>query len=126
MLDNNEKGSQMKTISLIKVTAIVVSVAFASNFVNAEEKVIDVIEKTPTDVTEVANQLSFPALIEALDSDKNGMLSQAEASADQSKLLQDEFSKMDVNQDKQIDEAEFNDYLAQVKTKISDVAKHGI
>ena len=113
----------MKNVSLFKVTAMVVTVAFASSFVNAEDKISKVVEKTQSDVVEVAKQLNFPALIEELDSDKNGMLSQTEVSANQSKLLQEEFNKMDVNQDKQIDEAEFNSYLGEVKDKATDLAK---
>ena len=113
----------MKNVSLFKITAMVVTVAFASSFVNAEDKISKVVEKVESDVVEVSKQLNFPALIEELDSDKNGMLSQSEVSANQSKLLQEEFNKMDVNQDKQIDEAEFNSYLAEVKDKATDIAK---
>jgi len=113
----------MKNVSLFKVTAMVVTVAFASSFVNAEDKISKVVEKVESDVVEVSKQLNFPALIEELDSDKNGMLSQSEVSANQSKLLQEEFNKMDVNQDKQIDEAEFNSYLAEVKDKATAIAK---
>jgi len=116
----------MKNVSLFKVTAMVVSVAFASSFVNAEEKVNKAIEKAQSDVAELAQQLKFSALIEKLDSDKNGMLSQSEVSVHKSQLLDEAFTKMDVNQDKQIDEAEYNNYLAQVKNKIIDVVKNEI
>ena len=110
----------MKNVSLFKVTAMVISVAFASNFVNAEDKII---EKTQSEAVASAEQLNFSALIAKLDSDKNGMLSQDEASVDKSQLLNVEFSKMDVNQDKQIDEAEFNRYLVEVNAKTTDLAK---
>ncbi len=110
----------MKNVSLFKVTAMVVTVAFASNFVNAEDK----IEKSQADVVDVAQQLSFSALIEKLDSDKNGMLSQAEVSANQTQLLHEIFNKVDINQDKQIDEAEFNTYLAAVKARATLVVKN--
>ena len=116
----------MKNVSLFNVTVMVITVAFASNFVNAEDKVSKTIEKTQSDaaeVVEVAKQLTFPALIEALDSDKDGMLSQAEVSVDKNQLLQEEFTKIDVNQDKQIDEVEFNNYLAAVQNKAVTVAK---
>ena len=124
----------MKNISLFNVTAIVIIIAFASSFVSAEDKVNKGIEKTQSDVAEVvevAKQLNFPALIETLDTDKNGILSQAEVSADQNQLLQEEFTKIDVNQDKQIDEAEFNNYVAvikdkAVKNKAVNVVKSGI
>ena len=113
----------MKNVSLMKITAmvVVVTVALASNFVNAEDKVNKTIAKAQSDVAELAKQLKFSSLIEKLDSDKNGMLSQTEVSTNQSQLLHDEFNKMDVNQDKQIDEAEFNSYFAEVKAKATDV-----
>lgn len=110
----------MKNVSLFKVTAMVISVAFASSFVNAEDKIT---EKAKSEVATSAEQLNFSALIAKLDSDKNGMLSQEEASVDQSQLLNVEFNKMDVNQDKQIDEAEFNRYLVEVNAKTPDLAK---
>jgi len=114
----------MKNVSLFKVTAMVVTVAFASSFVNAEDKISKEIEKAQSDVVEVAKQLNFPALIEKLDSDKNGMLSHTEVSANKSQLFHEEFNKMDINQDKQIDEAEFNSYLVKAKDKASDAVKN--
>ncbi len=116
----------MKNVSLFKVTAMVVSVAFASSFVNAEDKINKAIEKVQSDVAELAQQLEFSNLIEKLDSDKNGMLSQSEVSTQQSQLLHDVFNKIDINQDKQIDEAEYNNYLAQVKSETVDVVKNEI
>ncbi|MCW8833867.1 MAG: hypothetical protein OQK09_13015 [Colwellia sp.] len=110
----------MKNVSLFKVTAMVITVAFASSFVNAEDKVI---EKSQADAIGSAKQPTFSTLIEKLDTDKNGMLSQAEVSANKNQLLHKEFNKMDANQDQQIDEAEFNNYLAKVKNKTADLAK---
>lgn len=110
----------MKNVSLFKITAMVITVAFASSFVNAEDKIV---EKAQSEIVASAEQLSFSALIAKLDSDKNGMLSQEEASVDQSQLLNVEFNKVDVNQDKQIDEAEFNRYLVEVNAKTPDLAK---
>lgn len=116
----------MKNISLIKVTVMVISVGFASNFVNAEDKINKTVDKAQVDIAktvEEAEQIKFSDLLEELDSDKNGMLSQAEASADQNKILQDEFKRMDVNKDKQIDELEFNNYIAEVQNKVADLAR---
>jgi len=110
----------MKNVSLFKITAMVITVAFASSFVNAEDKIV---EKAQSEIVASAEQLSFSALIAKLDSDKNGMLSQDEAAVDQSQLLNVEFNKVDVNQDKQIDEAEFNRYLVEVNAKTPDLAK---
>lgn len=110
----------MKNVSLFKVSAMVITVGFASSFVNAEDKNI---EEVQSEVVTSAEQLNFSALIAKLDSNKNGMLSQDEASVDQSLLLNVEFDKMDVNQDKEIDEAEFNRYLVEVNAKTTDLAK---
>lgn len=110
----------MKNISLFKVTTMVIAVAFASSFVNAEDKVV---EKTSADAVKSAKQPSFSSLIEKLDTDKNGTLSEAEVAANQNQRLHKAFSKMDANQDKQIDEAEFNNYLTKAKGKTANLAK---
>lgn len=110
----------MKNVSLVKVTAMVITVTFVSNFVNAKDKII---EKAQSEVVTSVEQLNFSALIAKLDSDKNSMLSQKEASVAQNQLLNREFSKIDINQDKQIDEAEFNRYLVAVNAKTPDLAK---
>jgi hypothetical protein len=126
LLDKHLKGPQMKNISLIKVTAIVITVGFASNFVYAENKVDKAIDKVQTDVAEIveeAKQVNFPDLLKELDSDKNSKLSQTEVSADKNTILQEEFNKMDLNKDKQIDELEFNSYITEVQNKITDLAK---
>jgi hypothetical protein len=125
----------MKNISLMKVTAmvVVVTVALASSFVNAEdklskavEKVDKVIEQSQSDLAELAKELKFSTLLENLDSDKNGMLNQAEVSSNQSQLLHKEFTKMDVNQDNEIDEAEYNTYLSDIKEKAAALVKSAI
>jgi len=123
----------MKNISLLKITAMVVTAALASNFVNADDKLDTAITKAQSDIEkatesaeEAVKQLDFSVLIEKLDADENGMLSEAEVSANQSQLLHQEFNKMDTNQDKQIDEAEYNSYLAQVNDKASDIIKNVI
>ena len=113
----------MKNISLFKVTAIVITAALASNFVSAEDKITDLVEQSQSDMVKVEKQVSFTTLIEHLDGDQNGMLSQDEVAVSQNKLLQEYFSNIDVNQDQQIDEAEFNSYLAEVKDKSPSVAK---
>ncbi len=110
----------MKNVSLFKTTVMVVTVAFASSFVNAKDKT----ETSQAEVVELAQQQSFSALVETLDSDKNGMLSQAEVSTNPKQFLLKEFSKIDVNQDEQIDEAEFNTYLTAIKGKTIVVVKN--
>ncbi|GAA6173575.1 hypothetical protein NBRC116592_32450 [Colwellia sp. KU-HH00111] len=110
----------MKNVSLFKVSALVITIAFASSFVKAEDKIT---EKAQSTLTKPAKLSSFSGLIAAFDQDKNGILSQNEAAADQNHLLNVEFNKIDANQDKQIDEAEFNNYLEEVNGKITDLAK---
>lgn len=119
----------MKNVSLFKVSAMVVSVAFASSFVNADDKVSKTMESVQTglaEVGEVGKQMSFPDLLEALDGDNDAMLSEAEVSAEHSQFLQEEFTKIDANQDKNIDEEEFNNYFAATNEKSVNVAKRKI
>lgn len=119
----------MKNVSLFKVSAMVVSVAFASSFVNASDTVGKVMENSQTDVAQVietGKQMSFPSLLEALDNNNDAMLSETEVSVEHSKFLQDEFAKIDANQDKNIDEDEFNNYFASVDSKSIKVAKRKI
>ena len=89
----------MKKINLLPVTALVITAAFTSSFVSAEN--------------EIGLALSFPALIAELDSDANGMLGQDEVAASSHTVLQEAFSNIDTNQDQQIDNAEFNAFLQQ-------------
>jgi len=120
LLGNNIRGSQMKNTNLLNTTVMVIAVAFASSFVNADDKITQTIEKTQTKVVE---HLEFSILIEKLDSDKNGMLSETEAHSNKSQSLHIQFEKMDSNQDKQIDEAEYNSYLTAVKDDASSAVK---
>jgi len=112
----------MKNINLLKVTAIVITAALASNFVNAEDKISTTIEASQPEVAKIEQQLSFPALITELDGDANGMLSQDEVAVSHLTFLQEEFNTIDANQDSQIEEAEFNSFIAQLKNKVSDMA----
>lgn len=116
----------MKNVSLFKVSAMVVSIALVSSYVNANEKVSETMENVQagvTEMTETATQQSFPTLLAALDSDNDSMLSEAEVSVEHSQFLQEEFSKIDANQDKNIDEEEFNIYFASVDNTSVKVAK---
>jgi Ca2+-binding EF-hand superfamily protein len=113
----------MKNISLFKVTAMVITAALASSLVNAEDKVTETIEKSQPEMVKVEQELSFPGLIAKVDSDQNGMLSLEELTATQNKVLQAEFTNIDANQDQQIDEAEFNSFIAEIKDKATNIAK---
>ena len=87
--------------------------AFASSFVQAEDKL----------VTAQNEQVKFSELITKLDSDKNGLLSQPEAQASKNKVLQGNFKKMDLNNDEQISEQEFNDFLALMESQKTQFTK---
>jgi Ca2+-binding EF-hand superfamily protein len=108
----------MNNVSLTKVTVAVVFAALASNFVMANGDVKALSAKATPVKTE---QVSFSQLINKLDSDKNGLLSQAEVLASESKLLLTEFTKMDTDGDSQISEEEFNQYIAQAKNVVPAV-----
>ncbi|MBU2923838.1 hypothetical protein Q4506_15425 [Colwellia sp. 4_MG-2023] len=112
----------MKNINLFKVTVMVITAALASNFVNAEDKISTAIESSQPTMAKVEQQLSFPALITELDGDANGMLSQDEVAVSHLTFLQEEFNNIDANQDGQIEEAEFNSFIAQLKDKVTDMA----
>ncbi|MDO6488275.1 hypothetical protein Q4503_11220 [Colwellia sp. 6_MG-2023] len=109
----------MKNINLFKVTVMVITAALASNFVNAEDKLSATVENAQP---KIEQQLSFPALIAELDGDANGMLSQDEVAVSHLTFLQEEFNNIDANQDSQIEETEFNSFIAQLKKKVSDMA----
>lgn len=115
----------MKKISLVKVTGFVITAAFASNFVNAQDK-IEInksAESVQSDVIQVEKEISFPKLIKTLDTNKNGKLSESEVSAKHINVLQGIFTKVDANQDKEIDEAEFNLYFVDIKSNTVNIAK---
>ena len=93
----------MKNISLIKISSIVAIAALASNFVNANDEVLD------TPVTPV--QVSFSSLVGDLDKDGNGFLEHSEVLDSDNETLKEMFSKIDLNSDSKIGEDEFNNYL---------------
>jgi len=117
----------MEDISLKKVTAVVSICIMGSYLANASEN--DLTAKAETtkapitttainkvelvDSTESLKQ--FGHLVEKYDIDKNGLLSKAEIKASQSDKLQNNFADIDVNTDASISEAEFVQYLTQVK-----------
>lgn len=121
-LDTNKKDYPMKKISLIKVTGFVITAAFASNFVSAEEKVNKVIEKVQSEALQSEDKLNFSELIASLDTNKNGKLSEDEVAVKKNNILQEAFTKIDINQDKEIDEAEYNLYFADIKGSVINLA----
>jgi len=104
----------MKNISLINVSILVVTAAFVSNFVNAEDK-----------LTKSKNeQVKYSDLIANLDTDKNGLLSQTETLASKNKVLQGTFKKIDLNGDEQISEQEFNHFVTLKNSKEALITKN--
>jgi len=109
----------MKTFNLFKLTTVVIIVTLASSFINADDSFNTTMQITETEMIQIEEQVSFSALVDALDTDQDGMLSPAEVSASQSELFQQEFTNIDTNQDQQIDKAEFDFYLSEVKRKVT-------
>ena len=98
----------MNNVSLMKVTGLVLVVAFASTLVNANEK-------PKTTVSTVSQLVDEKELFTPLDTDKNGLLSKKEVLESSNTLLQKEFDKIDVNSDSDISQEEFKVYLSKVK-----------
>lgn len=112
----------MKTISLKKVTAVVLTcVVGSSYFANANETDAKLMEKTDAKVAKVKvisekkAASKFAMLVKKFDLDKDGLLSKVEIETSKSEKLLALFSKIDTNTDSGISEAEFNQYIAQVK-----------
>jgi len=126
------KDKTMEDISLKKVTAVVSICIMGSYLANANEN--DLIAEAETTKAPVAtiskatttidkaelvesekNLKQFSHLVEKYDVDKNGLLSEAEVKASQSDKLQNHFADIDANTDASISEAEFKQYITQVK-----------
>ncbi|MDO6447188.1 hypothetical protein Q4493_15560 [Colwellia sp. 1_MG-2023] len=115
----------MNTISLKKVTAVVLTCAIGSYVANANEGDAKLDVKTNVEaavktsevamISESKTPSKFAMLVEKFDLDKDGLLSKAEILSSKSEKLVKLFAKMDLNTDAGISEAEFNQYIAQVK-----------
>jgi len=110
---NNIKGHKMKNISLINVSMIVVAATLASSFVSADDQL----------TSQLNGQVEYAELIASLDSDNDGLLSQAEIITSKVKVLPDAFDKIDLNNDEKISEKEFNDFLVNINAKKVVVTK---
>jgi len=104
----------MKNVSLIKITSLGIIAILVSSFVNAGGDIQPSVKQYQP---KLLPQIEFSDLIEKLDSDKNGSLSEKELISTQSQLLTEEFKKMDINKDSQIDHAEYNIYLVEINDK---------
>ncbi|MDG1751491.1 MAG: hypothetical protein P8I03_07510 [Thalassotalea sp.] len=115
----------MEAISLKKVTAVVLTCVIGSYFASASaddaklEVKTDVSSDVKADVVKVISEAKTPSkfamLVEKFDLDKDGLLSKAEIESSKSEKLLTVFSKIDLNTDSGISEAEFNQYIAKVK-----------
>lgn len=107
----------MKKISLKKITAIVVTCTIGSYIANASENELTTEIKAVTEqVTAPDNTLNkFRTLVKQFDLDKDGLLSKAEVNLSKLDQLITHFTDIDLNTDLDINEAEFNQYIAQVK-----------
>jgi len=91
-----------------------------SSFVNAGADIQQSVEQSQPKLVE---QIEFSDLLEQLDSDKNGSLSEKELRSTQGQLLPEKFKKMDINKDSQLDDEEYNIYLVEINGNLSDVVK---
>ncbi|ARD43767.1 hypothetical protein [Colwellia sp. PAMC 21821] len=106
----NQKDSGMNNISLKKLSITVVLASLASNLVFAHN------DNNKKLSNEVVPASSFSQLVTDYDTDDNNTLSAAEL-AENDKLTK-AFNLIDINDDKEINEKEFNQYLANIKKSL--------
>lgn len=102
----------MNNVSLVKVTLGVAFAAVATFIVNANEispVAIDVKNEVAAEAAVSMQSPSFTELLSTFDTDENGALSESELS---SSALQSDFSSIDTDGDTNINEDEFNAYVA--------------
>ena len=88
----------------MKMSSIVIVAALAANIVSANE-----------DITTTSKNPAFVALLDQLDTDKNGLLDRSEVLTSKNTTLKETFNKIDSNNNAQISEEEFNQFSLQVK-----------
>lgn len=106
----NQKDSGMNNISLKKLSITVILASLASNLVFAHN------DNNKAGLNEVVPASSFSQLITDYDTDESNTLSATEL-ADNDKLTK-AFEQIDINSDKEINEKEFNQYLANIKKSL--------
>ncbi|MEW6990148.1 hypothetical protein AADZ91_05595 [Colwelliaceae bacterium 6441] len=105
----------MQVISLKKVTAVVVSCIIGSYIANAND-VMPEAKPANAQIIKVKTAMnSFSPLIKEFDLDKDGLLSKAEVTASKHEKLLQHFAEIDLNADHAISDAEFKQFVAQVK-----------
>lgn len=107
----------MESISLKKVTGIVVACVIGAYAVSAKANEVEIepkkVDKTIVKVTEKLSQ--FTVLKNKFDLDKNGLLSKEELVAGQAEKILNHFSEIDLNTDLGISEQELTKYIANLK-----------
>lgn len=107
----------MTTISLKKVTAVVVTCIIGSYIANASAN--DMTSEVKVNKVQVADATTslkqFAPLVKKFDLNKDGLLSKAEVKASKLEKLLSQFSEIDLNTDSGISEAEFNQFIARNK-----------
>lgn len=99
----------MKSISLLKLSAVVVSAIMASFIVNADEVSTVSGDKEPAQVQEKSGveKIAFSAL----DTNKDGKLSKTEVDASKNPLLAQAFTKIDLNADDELTQDELDSFI---------------
>ncbi len=101
----------MRNISLLKLSAVVVSASMASFFVSADEVSITSADKKPAQVQTQEKSGVEKIAFSALDTNKDGKLSKQEVSVSQNQLLAQAFSKIDLNADDELTQDELDSYI---------------
>ena len=102
----------MKKISLIKVTALVVTALLGSAFVSADESAKANIDTASTTLTKpeavsIVETNVIPVAFDAFDKDKDGSISKREIQAGSDEKLKLIFDKLDTNKDQLLSKEEF-------------------
>jgi Ca2+-binding EF-hand superfamily protein len=99
----------MKNISLMKVTAIVLTITFASVLSNISRAEMLL---TPEITKNVQSSFSD------LDSDKDGSLNLSEVGASNNDVLKKAFAKVDADNDSLLSKAEFDAFTGAIQPKL--------
>lgn len=109
----------MKSISLTKVSLLVVAASMASFFTKANETTAQLISQNMTHVeSSVVNNVEEPVTkrgdrftFTSLDTDRNGRLNHQEVIAGNNEWLMQSFTKIDVNTDRSLTEQELVEFV---------------
>jgi len=102
----------MNNMSLVKITLGVAFAAITTFIVNASDA-LPTVENVNNEVAtaSTSSTQSFSKLLAKFDADNNGVLSESELLASDNESLKMAFKHLDVNNDANISEEEFNAYV---------------